>query len=95
MSKNAKKPAEPKKLEPHKPSAEHVERVEALSQSALQAQARLGRGFLELLGVAQRAREASANVDDAIARAAISVNIDPDRGGWRWDPAANAFVPKE
>lgn len=83
------------KPESRKPSAEHLARIEMTERAALEAQAALGRGFLELLGIAQQVQVASENARVTHTKAAISVGIDPDGvAPWAWNSAARSYVKK-
>lgn len=92
MSKQAKK-TEVTKPEARAIASEHAERVSAAEQAAVQAEARVGRGLIELLGLAQGAARARANVSATLTKAAISIGIDPDGSDrWNYDPARREFV---
>lgn len=85
------------KPEPRKPGAEHLARIEMADRASLQAQAAVGRGFVQLLGLTQRAQNASDDLAQAHLKAAISVGIDADNPNapWKWDAAARAYVKKD
>lgn len=91
MSRSDQKKTEAKS-DTRKPSAEHLASIERADRAALEAQAIVGRGFLELVGLAQRAHAAGEAQKQARVKAAISVAIDPDGcEPWGWDAERGEF----
>lgn len=90
MGKNAKT------AETRKPSAEQLTRVEAARLRALQAEADVGRAFIQILNLARVSSDANAEHQNAHAKAALSVGIDPTgEVPWVWDPLKQHYTKKD
>lgn len=95
MSKIKSKPVndETQKPEVRRVSEAHAKAVADAASAALQREAAVGRGFMEVYNLMQAASQANQETQGALVKAALSVGIDPSgEERWSWDAAAMGYV---